>query len=1053
MKSNYTRQFMAIGLGVLVACAGLVGARAAETSCKIQQVEYTSGEILVTVAVPEGMRRVTLEAKTRVDGSAWIPKAVARLEGAAGPLTFRIDRSQPYEFFRVRADATEALPSALYSSTNTFGAELREGAGGVPGAEVTTNAPDRSDTAAGGVAAGRQVVESDIWSLRGDALFFFNQYRGLQVIDVSNAANPALVKTFPLAAVGEQMYVPSDTRVILLGRETCGGNGGLSNRVSVVNVEANPPTLASQVDLPGYLQESRMVGDVLYVASQNYRVSPNPQGGETWEWGSQITSVDLANPDAPAVRDTFWLPGYGNVIQATDRFLFAATGGWNTTSTIQILDISDPDGHMSRVGQLTAAGRVPDKFKMNLDGDIFTVISQAVGSDNRWFTSLQNFSLANPAAPARLGQLSIAPGEQVFATRFDGKKCYVVTFLRIDPLWIVDLSDPAKPVILGELEVPGWSTYIEPLGDRLVTVGIDNTNGWRVAVSLFDVRNPAKPSLLDKVFLGENSSWSEANSDEKAFNVLAEDGLILLPFQGYSTNGYAQKIQMIDLGESTLTLRGAIDHTLQPRRATLHKDHILSLSGRELVSVDAADRSNPVVKSSLELAWTTSRVFPKGDFLVELDEVNYAGWGTPQGPLSLRVTRKANRDHLASTLTLPRSDAIIGATMRGSLIHIVQARSDAAPAEGDSAANLFLTVVDAANLPALSIAGTFAAKVDRQWFSDGIQFHWIGDTLLLDLGGDGYYWGWRGVIELDNVLAAPAVGQGLAAVDRMAIWWPGGYGGGGKLLVAIDTANPGALRLLHSTKIPSDTLPEGESVGQISRSFLADGRLHFSMERLTTVTPEEIEGKPAAPWIWRQHVANELQVVDYADPASPALRPPVAIPSPLVGISHGGELLYTRGPLYKADGATDYQEHFSASSYDGVAVALLDSRSITNWPNAQWVFPDGRVWVSAGQPDGLSSTLAILVVNNQGKFLPIAAAKSPDMIHEWFQAGDILVGRGYQSLAAFDAGQTSKFTPLGSSASDSCFWFDSHRVTGSQAEGLWIPLQDFGVRQIPLSPP
>lgn len=1051
MKSIYTRQIMAVGLGVLVACAALVGARAAETPCRIQQVEYTSGEILVTVAVPEGMRRVTLEAKTSVDGGAWIPKAVARLEGAAGQLLFRIDRSQPYEFFRVRADATEALPAALYSSTNTFGAELREGVDAVPGSPINTATPDRSEAAVGG---DRQVVESDIWRLRGDTLFFFNQYRGLQVIDVGDAATPALAKSFPLAAVGEQMYVPTDTRVVLLGRETCGNNGALSNRVSIVNVELDPPQLAAQVDIPGYLQESRMVGDVLYIASQNYRVTPAPQGGEVWEWGSQITSVDLSNLDAPVVRDTFWLPGYGNVIQATDRFLFSATGGWNTASTIQIIDISSPNGRMRRLGQITASGRVPDKFKMNLDGDIFTVISQAVGSDGRWFTSLQTFSLENPIAPARLGQLSIAPGEQVFATRFDGKKCYVVTFLRIDPLWIVDLSDPVKPVILGELEVPGWSTYIEPLGDRLLTVGIDNTNGWRVAVSLFDVRNPAKPSLLDKVFIGENSSWSEANSDEKAFNVLAEDGLILLPFQGYSTNGYAQKTQLIDLGESTLTARGTIDHTLQPRRATLHNGHVLSLSGRELVSVDATDRANPELKSTLQLSWTTSRVFPKGDFLVEMDEVNYAGWGAAAEPLSLRVTRKDNRDHLASTLVLPNADPIIGATMRGSLIHIVQARSDAAPKEGDTTSNLFLTIVDATNLPALSIAGSFATKLDRQWFSDGIQFHWIDGALVLDLGGDGYYWGWGG--GPIDILARPAGGAALAdvaGIARPGLSWPGGYGGGGKLLLALDIANPASIRQLSVTKVPSAALPDGQSIGQTSTSHLADGRLYFSMERLSEAKPEEIEGKPALPWIWRRQVAQELQVVDFADPAAPALRSPAAIPSPLAGISHGGDLLYTKGPVYKADGTSDYQERFSASAYDGVNVALLDSLAITNWPNAQWIFPDGRVWTSTGQPDGRAVTLQILAVNNQGKFESTASSKSADILYEWFQAGDVLVGRGYQSVAAFDATQTGRFAPLGSSASDSCYWFDSHRVTGSQAEGLWIPLQDYGVRHIPLAIP
>ena len=87
-----------------------------------------------------------------------------------------------------------------------------------------------------------------------------------------------------------------------------------------------------------------------------------------------------------------------------------------------------------------------------------------------------------------------------------------MTFLRKDPLWIVDLSDPALPQIKGELQVPGWSTYIQPLGNQLVTIGISDSNDWRVAVSLFDVKDAAKPSLLSRVPLGQNYSWSEASS-------------------------------------------------------------------------------------------------------------------------------------------------------------------------------------------------------------------------------------------------------------------------------------------------------------------------------------------------------------------------------------------------------------------------------------------------------------------------------------------------------------------------------------------------------------
>src|SRR5882762_2908874 len=95
----------------------------------------------------------------------------------------------------------------------------------------------------------------------------------------------------------------------------------------------------------------------------------------------------------------------------------------------------------------------------------------------------------------------------------------------------------------------------------------------------------------------------------KAFNVMPDEHLILLPFQGYVTNGYASRIQLIDLNRDSLVLRGTIDHPCQPRRATVHQDRILSLSGQELLSVDATDRDQPQIKNILPLAWSVDRLF------------------------------------------------------------------------------------------------------------------------------------------------------------------------------------------------------------------------------------------------------------------------------------------------------------------------------------------------------------------------------------------------------------------------------------------------------------
>ena len=514
----------------------------------ITAIRLEGTNIVVTAQVPDGIKRVTLECRSRLGAGSWQPRALTRLDDTGGQITFRIPKAAGLEVLRVRADDQEALPASFYSGTNSFaGQPVSSGAlGGVfEGAADSRGAPPAAD------APGRDVVESDIWKISGDTLYFFNQYRGLQVIDISVPDAAAVRGVLPLPAAGEQMYLLDSSHVVLLARDGCGWGGADSeSQVLIVNVTGGAPKVAASVPVKGFIQESRLVGTALYVASETLR----PLTSNSWEWGTLVTSFDLSNPDAPVAKGTLWFSGSGNVIAATDVYLFVAVASpsdyWR--STVHCLDITAPDGTMNEVGAISTAGRVNDKFKMTWANFVFIAVSESpVNGGATWATRLETFHLPDPRAVgpegiSRLGELSLGSGERLFATRFDGNLAYLVTFRRIDPLWVVDLTDPAHPEIAGEVQVPGYSTFIQPLGDRLVTIGLDNTNSWRVAVSLFDVHDPAAPALLSKVALGQNSSWSEANSDEKAFAVLPEAGLILVPYQGYETNGYSSRVQLID---------------------------------------------------------------------------------------------------------------------------------------------------------------------------------------------------------------------------------------------------------------------------------------------------------------------------------------------------------------------------------------------------------------------------------------------------------------------------------------------------------------------------
>jgi len=158
----------------------------------------------------------------------------------------------------------------------------------------------------------------------------------------------------------------------------------------------------------------------------------------------------------------------------------------------------------------------------------------------------------------------LAEGETIESARFIGDLAYLVTFLRVDPLFVVDLSDPENPKVLGELKIPGFSEYMHPLGEgHLLTIGRDvdeetgRDNG--AALQIFDVSDPMNPMLAFKEIIGEG--YSEANHNPKAFNFYAEKGLLAFPFVSYE-DGFTSTLELWDVSaQDGFNRRGAVDHS------------------------------------------------------------------------------------------------------------------------------------------------------------------------------------------------------------------------------------------------------------------------------------------------------------------------------------------------------------------------------------------------------------------------------------------------------------------------------------------------------------
>jgi hypothetical protein len=205
----------------------------------------------------------------------------------------------------------------------------------------------------------------------------------------------------------------------------------------------------------------------------------------------------------------------------------------------------------------------------------------------------------------------LGKGERIYAVRYLGDTAYVVTFRQTDPLYTVDISDPAAPRVTGELKITGYSAYLHPAGDgRLIGVGQEADENGRVTgaqISLFDTSDPAGATRIAQFHLPY--SWTEVESDPHAFLYWAEKGLVVLPIAGGGAvdpsgppeqTGGAFVLRLAERGfEQVGVLNHAADRygnvPMAPRRAIV--------IGAELWTVSEAGMLVSDLDSLSQLAW------------------------------------------------------------------------------------------------------------------------------------------------------------------------------------------------------------------------------------------------------------------------------------------------------------------------------------------------------------------------------------------------------------------------------------------------------------------
>ncbi|MBU4221724.1 MAG: beta-propeller domain-containing protein [Euryarchaeota archaeon] len=247
-------------------------------------------------------------------------------------------------------------------------------------------------------------------------------------------------------------------------------------------------------------------------------------------------------------------------------------------TVIQKININKGDIEYRAKGEVP--GSLLNQFSMDESGEHFRVATTSqiwTGRESKQYNNV--FVMDNELAIE--GKLeNIAPDERIYSTRFIGNRLYMVTFKRVDPLFVIDLTDPKVPKVLGELKIPGFSDYLHPYDENhIIGVGKETAdNEWGgtsikgVKLSLFDVSDVNNPKQLDKYEIGASGTDSEALREHKAFLFDRKKNLLVIPIREvtekprYDNRGYY--IQKVWQGayvlnitlEDGFKLRGKVSH-------------------------------------------------------------------------------------------------------------------------------------------------------------------------------------------------------------------------------------------------------------------------------------------------------------------------------------------------------------------------------------------------------------------------------------------------------------------------------------------------------------
>ena len=320
------------------------------------------------------------------------------------------------------------------------------------------------------------------------------------------------------------------------------------------------PRLQRELSTDGQYVSSRMIGDYAYIVI-NEPVYEEDDGvnlpriyadgtekeipatdiyyadvADYYYMYTTIIAINIQDDDQEPTYETILLGASSNLYVSMDNIYltFPVWGGYVGDSERTAIHRIHIQGS---VMNYTASGEVPgmvlNQFSMDEYDDHFRVATTTYGQ-----TTENNVYILNMSLNITGSLTNLAPGETIYSARFMGERCYLVTFKKVDPLFVIDLSDPYNPGVLGYLKITGYSDYLHPYDENhIIGIGKETVAAeegdfaWYqgVKISLFDVTDVNNPQEIGKYEIGDRGTDSPVLWDHKAFLFDKSRNLLVIP--------------------------------------------------------------------------------------------------------------------------------------------------------------------------------------------------------------------------------------------------------------------------------------------------------------------------------------------------------------------------------------------------------------------------------------------------------------------------------------------------------------------------------------------